>query len=225
MRIVFAGTPAPAVPSLRALLDSSHEVVAVVSRPDAPAGRGRKSEPSPISALAREAGIELLTPATARDPEFVAQARPNSRRTRRPWSPTERSCGSTCWTSRPTAGSTCTSRCCRPGAARLPCRQRSGPATTSPARPPSGWKPGLDTGPVYGLVTEAISHRPTPPARLLDRLSVSGSKLLVATMDGIADGSVIAVPQSADGVSLAAKITVAEARDRLVAAGDRRSTG
>ena len=74
MRLVFAGTPAPAVPSLRALLDSPrHEVVAVVTRPDAPAGRGRKLSRSPVGELADEHGIEVLTPRRAGDEDFLAR--------------------------------------------------------------------------------------------------------------------------------------------------------
>ena len=57
MRLVFAGTPEPALPSLRALLDSAHEVAAVVTRPDAPAGRGRTLRPSPVRELAEAAGV------------------------------------------------------------------------------------------------------------------------------------------------------------------------
>src|SRR5260370_18735314 len=71
MRLVFAGTPQAAVPALDALLASRHEVVAVVSRPDAPAGRGRKVEASPVARRAAAAGVEALTPARARDPEFL----------------------------------------------------------------------------------------------------------------------------------------------------------
>ena len=73
MRVVFAGTPEVAVTSLRALLASRHEVVAVLTRPDAPSGRGRKVEASPASMLAREAGIEVLTPVRPREPEFLAR--------------------------------------------------------------------------------------------------------------------------------------------------------
>ncbi len=74
MRIVFAGTPEPAVPSLRRLIESErHEVVAVVTRPDAVAGRGRKLVRSPIGQLADEHGIEVLTPKSASDPEFLAR--------------------------------------------------------------------------------------------------------------------------------------------------------
>lgn len=72
MRLLFAGTPATALPSLRALLDSPrHEVVAVLTRPPAPAGRGRRPTPSPVAELALSAGTELLTPARPSDPDFL----------------------------------------------------------------------------------------------------------------------------------------------------------
>ena len=73
MRLVFAGTPLPAVASLDALLGSRHEVAAVVTRPDAPAGRGLRPGPSPVAQRAAEAGVEILRPARPRDPEFVAR--------------------------------------------------------------------------------------------------------------------------------------------------------
>ena len=71
MRLVFAGTPQAAVPALDALLKSRHEVAAVVTRPDAPAGRGLHLEPSPVAQRAAEAGVEVLKPARPRDPEFT----------------------------------------------------------------------------------------------------------------------------------------------------------
>ncbi|AKK11176.1 methionyl-tRNA formyltransferase [Corynebacterium uterequi] len=64
MRVVFAGTPEPAVVALQALIDSEHEVVAVLTRPDARRGRGRSLHPSPVAALAEQHGIEVLKPAT-----------------------------------------------------------------------------------------------------------------------------------------------------------------
>ena len=72
MRLLFAGTPEVAVPSLRALLDSRHEVVAVLTRPDARAGRGRSLRPSPVAEVAREVGLPVLAPASGRDPALVA---------------------------------------------------------------------------------------------------------------------------------------------------------
>src|SRR5450631_738540 len=73
MRLVFAGTPEAAVPTLDALLDSRHEVAAVVTRPDAPAGRGLRLTPSPVARRAEAAGIEVLRPQRPRDPDFLAR--------------------------------------------------------------------------------------------------------------------------------------------------------
>jgi methionyl-tRNA formyltransferase len=75
---------------------------------------------------------------------------------------------------------------------------------------------GLDSGPVYGVVTETV--RPTDTSGdLLTRLAFAGSGLLSATMDGIEDGTLKAVPQPAEGISLAPKITVEGARVRWAA--------
>src|SRR5699024_2842411 len=98
MRLLFAGTPEAALPSLRTLLDSHHEVVGVLTQPDARTGRGRKLRPSPVKTLALEAGIPVLTPATLRDDAVRPQLRDLAR-------------------GAATAGSTCTSPCCRPGGA------------------------------------------------------------------------------------------------------------
>ena len=74
MRLVFAGTPQAAVPTLRTLLDApQHEVVAVLTRPPARAGRGRRAVESPVAALAASAGVPVLTPERPGDPEFLAQ--------------------------------------------------------------------------------------------------------------------------------------------------------
>ncbi len=71
MRIAFFGTPASAVPYLRALNGAGHDPVAVVSQPDRPAGRGRKSRPSPVREAAEELGLTVLTPESAADVEFI----------------------------------------------------------------------------------------------------------------------------------------------------------
>ncbi|MCB0851517.1 MAG: methionyl-tRNA formyltransferase [Bacteroidetes bacterium] len=65
------GTPEFAVPSLDALFRSEHEVVAVVTVPDKPAGRGRKLTPSPVKTYAVEHNIPVLQPVKLRDPEFI----------------------------------------------------------------------------------------------------------------------------------------------------------
>lgn len=73
MRLVFAGTPEVALPALEALMASRHEVVAVVTRPDAPAGRGRRLTPSPVAARAETLGLPVLKPVRPRDEDFVAE--------------------------------------------------------------------------------------------------------------------------------------------------------
>lgn len=70
MRIVFFGSPEFAVPTLRMLLESNHEVVAVVTQPDKVRGRGRKESPTPVKALALEHGVPVLQPKSVRSPEF-----------------------------------------------------------------------------------------------------------------------------------------------------------
>lgn len=71
MRIVFCGNPEFALPTLNALLGSSHQVAAVVTSPDQPQGRGRKLAPMPVKALALERGLRVLSPAKLKDPEFL----------------------------------------------------------------------------------------------------------------------------------------------------------
>jgi methionyl-tRNA formyltransferase len=86
---------------------------------------------------------------------------------------------------------------------------------------------GMDTGPVFGVVTEGIGSKDTA-GDLLGRLAHSGADLLVKVLDGIEDGALSAVPQPADGVSLAPKITVEDARvrwDEPAMAVDRRIRG
>lgn len=73
MRILFWGTPAFAVPSLRALDDEGFEIVGVVTQPDRPAGRGRRLASSPVKEVANELGLEVLAPERPRGPEFLAR--------------------------------------------------------------------------------------------------------------------------------------------------------
>src|SRR6202046_1042912 len=75
MRLVFAGTPEAALPALRALVNSRHTVAAVVTRPDAPAGRGRRLVASPVAELAAELGLEALKPERPREPSFQDRLR------------------------------------------------------------------------------------------------------------------------------------------------------
>jgi methionyl-tRNA formyltransferase len=73
MRVVFMGTPAFAVPTLSALQESGHEVVAVYTQPPRPAGRGQKETPSPVHRFALEHNIPVCTPASLKTPEAQAQ--------------------------------------------------------------------------------------------------------------------------------------------------------
>ena len=210
MRLVFAGTPQTAVPSLDALLASRHEVAAVLTRPDAPAGRGRKIESSPIARRAAAAGLEVLTPARPRDPEFLARLR---------------EIGPDCCPvvaygalipqavlDVPAHGWVNLHFSVLPawrGAAPVPHAIMHGDDVTGAST--FRLVAELDAGPVYGVLTEPI--RPTDTAGdLLERLAHSGAELLLATLDGIEAGTIEAVPQPAEGVSFAPKITPADAR-------------
>ena len=213
MRIVFAGTPEVAVPSLQRLLESAdHEVVGVISRPDAVAGRGRKVSRSPIAELADANGIEVITPRRMSDAEVAdALAR---------------------W--QPDVGAVVAYGGLIPpdvleipphgwinlhfsvlpawrGAAPVQAAIAAGDETTGAST--FLLEKGLDTGPVYGVLTETI--RPTDTSgELLDRLSDAGSTLLASTLDGIAAGALSPMPQPAEGVSHAPKVEVDDARVR-----------
>jgi methionyl-tRNA formyltransferase len=212
MRLVFAGTPASAVPSLDALLKSGHEVAAVVTRPDAPAGRGLRVAPSPVARRADSAGLEVLKPARPGDSGFLARLRQIA----------PGCCPVTAYGALipqqaldiPEQGWVNLHFSLLPawrGAAPvqhaiLHGDDITGATTFRIVR-------ALDAGPVFGMVTEPV--RPSDTAGdLLDRLAVSGAELLVATIDGIESGELAARPQPAEGVSLAPKITAEDAQVR-----------
>ncbi|MBL7493777.1 methionyl-tRNA formyltransferase [Frankia sp. AgB1.9] len=211
MRLVFAGTPAVAIPSLRRLLDSPrHEVAAVVTRPDRPAGRGRHIARSPVAELADEAGVEVLAPERPRDPDFLSRL-------------------------------TAIAADCAPVVAYgallpkaaldiprhgwvnlhfslLPAYRGAAPVQRAvlAGEDITGAsvfqiEEGLDSGPVFGTLTERVRPRDTS-GDLLERLAVVGAELLLATMDGIEDGVLEPRPQPADGVTIAPKLTVEEVR-------------
>ena len=209
MRLVFAGTPEVALPSLRALIASQHEVVAVVTRPDAPAGRGRTLAASPVAALAEEHGIEVLKPAKVRDPEFLARLRELA----------PDCCPVVAYGALvprealgiPKHGWVNLHFSLLPawrGAAPVQHAVWHGDDVTGAST--FLLEEGLDTGPILGVVTETIRPADTS-GDLLSRLSESGAGLLVATMDALEQGIMAAARQPADGVSLAPKITVEDA--------------
>jgi methionyl-tRNA formyltransferase len=210
VRLLFAGTPEPAVPALRALLGSDrHDVVAVLTRPDAPAGRGRTLTRSPVGRLADAAGIPVLTPPKPSDPEFLDRLRelaPDCCPVVAYGALVPRTALAV-----PVHGWVNLHFSLLPawrGAAPVQAAVRHGDDITGATT--FQLEPGLDTGPTFGIVTEPINPTDTAGA-LLDRLATSGAALLLATMDGIADGSLVARPQPVDGVSHAPKVTVADA--------------
>jgi methionyl-tRNA formyltransferase len=222
MRLVFAGTPQAAVPALDALLKSGHEVAAVVTRPDAPAGRGLHLEPSPVAQRAAEAGVEVLKPARPREPEFTERLRQIA-----PDVVPITAFGALIPQSVldiPAQGWVNLHFSLLPawrGAAPVQHAILHGDDITGATT--FRLVKELDAGPVFGVVTEPI--RPGDTAGdLLGRLAVSGAGLLVATLDGIESGQLEARPQPAEGVSLAPKITAGDARvrwDQPAAAVDR----
>ncbi|WP_338762752.1 methionyl-tRNA formyltransferase [Nocardia vulneris] len=213
MRIVFAGTPEPAVPSLRRFLESSrHDVIAVVTRPDAVAGRGRKVTRSPVGLLADEHGIPVLTPRRPSEPEFIEQL-------------TELApdcCPVVAYGALlpqrvldiPRFGWINLHFSLLPawrGAAPVQAAINAGDEITGAST--FQIEAGLDTGPVFGTVTEKIDVTDTAGV-LLDRLAESGARLLEATLDGVEDGTLHSVPQPAEGISHAAKVTAEAAHIR-----------
>lgn len=213
VRIVFAGTPEPALPALSRLIESPrHDVVAVLTRPDAASGRRGKPEPSPVAREALERGIPVLRPSRPNSAEFVAEL------------------------------SDLAPQCCAVVAygallgrellavpphgwvnlhfSLLPAWRGAAPVQAAIAAGDTitgattfQIEPSLDSGPVYGVVTETI--RPTDTAGdLLARLADSGAALLSTTLDGIEDRTLTPRPQPAEGVSMAPKITVEQARVR-----------
>ncbi|MEV8529849.1 methionyl-tRNA formyltransferase [Streptomyces sp. NPDC052000] len=210
MKLVFAGTPEVAVPALDALIASGrHEVAAVVTRPDAPAGRGRRLVASPVAERAEEAGIEVLKPLKPRDEQFLARLREIA----------PDCCPVVAYGALlpkvaldiPAKGWVNLHFSLLPawrGAAPVQHAVMAGDEITGAST--FLIEEGLDSGPVYGTVTEEV--RPTDTSGdLLTRLAFAGAGLLAATMDGIEDGSLKAVAQPAEGISLAPKITVENA--------------
>lgn len=211
MRIAFAGTPAPAVPALRALLDApQHDVAAVITRPAARAGRGRQLITAPVRALAEQMGVPVLDPQRPGDPAFLDELRR-----------LEVECvGVVAYGALlpqaaldvPVHGWVNLHFSLLPawrGAAPVQHAILHGDEVSGAST--FRIEAGLDTGPVFGVVTEPI--RPDDTAGdLLERLSHSGAVLLLATIDGIADGNLVPQPQGADGVSYAPKVEVDDAR-------------
>ncbi len=223
MQLLFAGTPATAVPALEALLTSSHDVVAVLTRPPAQAGRGRRLVSSPVMLRAAAAGIEILTPPGPRDPAFldrlVALAPdcapvvaygallPPDVLDVPPWG----------WVNLHFSVLPAWR-----GAAPVQHAILAGDALTGATT--FRLVAEMDAGPVFATVTEAV--RPTDTAgSLLERLARAGADLLLSTLDHLEAGELQPRPQPSENVSYAPKLRSDDARVRWEApafAVDRR---
>jgi methionyl-tRNA formyltransferase len=212
MRLVFAGTPAVCLAALDAIEASGHELLAVLTRPDAPSGRGRRLVRSEAAAWADEHGVEVLTPARPREPGFLHRLRDLE----------------------PDCVPIVAYGALIPRAALdiprfgwvnlhfsvLPAWRGAAPVQHAvwhgdefTGASVFQLEEGLDTGPVFGTLTEMIRPEDTA-GDLLERLAVDGAGLLVSVLDAIEAGTACAVPQPREGVSLAPKITVEDAKVR-----------
>ena len=210
MRLLFAGTPDVAVPSLDALVSSQHEVIAVLTRPPAPAGRGRGERPSAVHARALELGLPVVAAMGLAEPRtaaFLRDLAPDC-------------CPVVAYGALvtpqalaiPAAGWINLHFSLLPrwrGAAPVQHAIRAGDAQTGATT--FRIDEGLDTGPVLDRLRTPIGDRETA-GELLGRLAVDGASLLVDTIDAIASGDAVATPQSEDGATLAPRIDVADAR-------------
>lgn len=198
----------------------------MITRPDARVGRGRRLEPSPVRVAAEELGLPVHTPTSPRDPELVAaltELEPDC-------------CPVVAYGALlpqevldvPVHGWVNLHFSLLPqwrGAAPVQRAIIAGDEITGAST--FLIEAGLDTGPVFGTMTERIRPDDTSGA-LLDRLAEAGAPLLVATMDGIASGGLEPQPQPDEGVSHAAKLGVDDARIDLAhpaMAVDRRIRG
>jgi methionyl-tRNA formyltransferase len=210
VRVAFAGTPAVALPSLDALAASAHELVAVVTRPDAAAGRGRRETASAVALRAGELGIETLKPVRPSEPGFrqrLAQLAPDVVVVVAYGALVPASALSI-----PAQGWVNLHFSLLPawrGAAPVQHAIIHGDDITGATT--FLLEEGLDTGPVFGVLTEEIRPRDTA-GDLLGRLATAGAALLLGTVDGLATGALQPVPQPAEGVSLAPKLRPADAR-------------
>ena len=209
MRVVFAGTPDVALPALDAIAESEHDLVGVVTRPDAPSGRGRRLTASPVAARAAELGLPVLKPDHPGDTDFQAALRDLA-----PDCCAVVAYGALLPQSAldiPVHGWVNLHFSLLPawrGAAPVQHSIWAGDEITGATT--FRIVQALDAGPTFGVMTQAV--RPTDTAgALLERLAEGGAGLLVATLDGIASGSLDARDQPTDGVSLAPKITVDDA--------------
>ena len=210
LRLVFMGTPDFAVPALGALIEAGHEVVRVYTQPARPAGRGRKTRPSPVQAFAEGSGIEVLAPRSLSDDEV-----------QRDFAALDADAGVVSAyglilpkpiLDAPRLGCLNIHASLLPrwrGAAPIQRAIMAGDAETGVTI--MQMDEGLDTGPM--LLTEAIGiDAGTTADALHDRLSEIGARLIVDALDGLAEGRIRPMKQPAEGATYADKITPEDGR-------------
>ena len=213
MRLLFAGTPEVALPSLRALLASDHEVVAVLTRPDTRKGRGRDRRRQP-GGRGRPCRGHHRADAAAR-----CGTRGWRRRSRRSTSTPHRSWRTAVWsrptssTFRGTAGSTCTSPSCRRGGAPHPCSAPSSPATRSRGPASSSSRP-VSTPARSTARSPSRSARATPPATSSGASPIPAASCSCRSSTPSPTGPPGPSRSLSDGVSLAPKLEVEDAHVR-----------
>lgn len=210
MRLLFAGTPEVARASLDALVASDHDVVGVLTRPPARAGRGRAERPSAVHERALDLGLPVITAARMSDPGLLDAIRALA----------PECCPVVAYGAlitpqaldMPVHGWINLHFSLLPrwrGAAPVQYAVHAGDVQTGATT--FRIDAGLDTGPILLQETTDIEPRETS-GDLITRLSVSGARLLVETMDRLEAGDIAPTPQPTDGVTLAPRISVEDAR-------------
>ena len=209
LRIAFAGTPQFALPALRALLNSRHRVIGVLTQPDRPAGRGRELRASPVKLLAQEAHLPLAQPQTLKSPE--------SREDLARWSPDVLVVVAYGLILPPPVLALPHLGCVNihgsllprwRGAAPIQRALLAGDAETGVTI--MQLDAGLDTGPMLLECRRPIGSHETA-GDLHDALSELGAVALIEALDGLAAGTLKPRAQPAEGVSYAPKLEKAEA--------------
>ena len=210
MRVVFMGTPAFALPSLRALHEAGHEIVAVYSQPPRPAGRGQKETPSPVHAFALENNIPVFTPTSLKTPEAQAQFAAHKADVAVVAAyglllpkPILEAYPHGCINVHPSLLPRWR------GAAPIQRTVMAGDDTTGVCI--MQMDEGLDTGDVI-LMQDGLAVGPMDAGALHDMLSQLAGPLLLLALEAIAKGTAKRTPQAAEGVTYAKKISKEEAR-------------
>ncbi|MCU7843542.1 MAG: methionyl-tRNA formyltransferase [Candidatus Thiodiazotropha sp. (ex Monitilora ramsayi)] len=210
LRIIFAGTPEFAATALSALLTTEHEVVAVYTQPDRPAGRGRKLQPSPVKQLAVANGIEVRQPAKLRDPDDQAALAALQ---------ADLMVVVAYGLLLPQAVLDAPRRgCINIHASLLPRWRGAAPiqrailaGDTESGVTIMQMEAGLDTGPMLLMLKTPIQSDETGGS-LHDRLAELGATALLQALPGIADGSLQPEPQDDDLANYARKLDKRESR-------------